>query len=113
MFGRPQRRSLTGLALCAALVCTLNVGSAIGKKPPPKPSGASLSALLALHGPSREKILLKGACKEKKLTWYTSFTDYQPVVAAFEKQYPCISVTTYQNTSTVPTKIAEEYAAGI
>jgi ABC-type Fe3+ transport system substrate-binding protein len=66
-----------------------------------------------LKGPDREKILIEGAKKEGKLTWYTTLIVDQavrPLLEGFGKKYPFIKVNYYRgNNSEVLEKAMNEH----
>jgi ABC-type Fe3+ transport system substrate-binding protein len=56
---------------------------------------ASVEEVMLYNKPDRQKILVDGARKEGKITWYTSLIIDQvvrPVKEAFEKKYPFIQI---------------------
>ena len=68
-----------------------------------------------MKSPDRQKILIEGARKEGKLTWYTTLIVDQvarPVKEAFEKEYPFIQTELFRgNSERVVQKILAEYQA--
>lgn len=70
-------------------------------------------AELALYrGPDRQKILVDGAKKEGKLTFYTSNTWMRKIAEAFGKKYPFIKVAVWRSGSKKLLKrVSEEYSA--
>ncbi|MFC1815452.1 ABC transporter substrate-binding protein [Thermodesulfobacteriota bacterium] len=71
-------------------------------------------AEIALYqGPDREKLLIEGAKKEGKLTFYNSHTWFRVVFQEFEKKYPFIKVLNWRSSSrSILKRVVEEYAAG-
>ena len=58
-------------------------------------STASVEEITLYNKPDRQKILVDGARKEGKITWYTSLIVDQvvrPLKEAFEKKYPFIQI---------------------
>jgi len=56
---------------------------------------ASVEEIALYNKPDRQKMLIEGARKEGKITWYTSLIIDQvvrPMKAAFEKEYPFLQV---------------------
>lgn len=76
---------------------------------------ATVEQAALMKGPDRHKILLEGAKKEAKLSWYTSLIVDQavrPIKAAFEKEYPFIQVEFFRgNTERIVQKVVSEYQA--
>jgi len=95
-------------ALFVVMVCP---GSASAANKPV--SGAELALY---KGADRQQILEEGAKKEGKLTFYTSGTIEQsvgPLVDAFKKRYPFISVDIWRaGTNALTPRIVEEFKAG-
>jgi iron(III) transport system substrate-binding protein len=61
----------------------------------PSARAASVEEIALLNKPDRQKILMEGAKKEGKISWYTSLIVDQvvrPVKEAFEKEYPFVQV---------------------
>jgi ABC-type Fe3+ transport system substrate-binding protein len=68
-----------------------------------------------LNKPDRQKILVEGAKKEGKISWYTSLIVDQvvrPVKEAFEKEYPFIQVEFFRaNSERIVQRMFSEYQA--
>lgn len=56
----------------------------------------STADLANYRGADREQMLLAGAKKEGKLTWYTSLTSHRDIANVFEAKYPGVKVETYR-----------------
>ncbi len=81
--------------------------SAAAKKP------MTLAELALYKGADRQKMLEEGAKKEGTLVFYTTGTQAQYLVKAFQKRYPYIKVELWRGgTDEVLPKILEEYKAG-
>ncbi len=76
---------------------------------------ATVEDVAMMKSPDRQKILIEGARKEGKLTWYTTLIVDQvsrPVKEAFEKEYPFIQTELFRgNSERVVQKILAEYQA--
>ncbi|HEU4345734.1 MAG TPA: extracellular solute-binding protein [Candidatus Binatia bacterium] len=76
---------------------------------------ASVETIAMMKAADRQKVLVDGAKKEGKLTWYTTLIVDQlvrPVKAAFEKEYPFIQIEFFRgNTERVVQKAVSEYQA--
>jgi iron(III) transport system substrate-binding protein len=77
--------------------------------------GASVDEIALYNKPDRQKILVEGARKEGKVTWYTTLIVDQlvrPVKEAFEKKYPFIQVEYFRgNSDRLVQKMIAEYQA--
>jgi ABC-type Fe3+ transport system substrate-binding protein len=77
--------------------------------------GATVEDVAVMKSADRQKILVEGARKEGKLTWYTTLIVDQvarPVKEAFEKEYPFIQTELFRgNSERVVQKILAEYQA--
>src|SRR5688572_10420416 len=92
----------------AALVCLI-AGSFV-----PSPlSAASVDEIALYNKPDRQKVLIEGAKKEGKVSWYTSLIVDQvvrPVKEAFEKEYPFLQVEYFRgNSERLVQKMFAEY----
>ena len=76
---------------------------------------ASIEEIALLNRADRQKILVEGAKKEGKLSWYTTLIVNQvvrPVKAAFEKEYPFLQLEFFRgNSERVVQKMFAEYQA--
>jgi ABC-type Fe3+ transport system substrate-binding protein len=76
---------------------------------------ASVEEIALLNKPDRQKILLEGAKKEGKISWYTSLIVDQvvrPVKEAFEKEYPFLQVEFFRaNSERIVQRMFSEYQA--
>jgi iron(III) transport system substrate-binding protein len=76
---------------------------------------ASVEEIALMNRADRQKILVEGAKKEGKVTWYTTLIVDQvirPVKAAFEKEYPFIQIEFFRgNSERVVQKMLAEYQA--
>jgi len=74
---------------------------------------ASVDEIALYNKPDRQKILVEGAKKEGKVSWYTSLIVDQvvrPVKEAFEKEYPFIQVEFFRgNSERLVQKMFAEY----
>ncbi len=74
-----------------------------------------MEEIALLNKPDRQKILVEGAKKEGKISWYTSLIVDQvvrPVTAAFEKEYPFIQVEFFRaNSERIVQRMFSEYQA--
>ncbi|HUR72521.1 MAG TPA: extracellular solute-binding protein [Candidatus Limnocylindrales bacterium] len=74
---------------------------------------ATVDEVMLYNKPDRQKILLEGAKKEGKITWYTSLIIDQvvrPVKEAFEKKYPFIQIEPFRgNSERIVQKMFAEY----
>jgi len=74
---------------------------------------ASVEEIALYNKPDRQKILVAGAKKEGKVSWYTSLIVDQvvrPVKEAFEKEYPFIQVEIFRgNSERLVQKMFAEY----
>jgi ABC-type thiamine transport system substrate-binding protein len=76
---------------------------------------ASVEEIALYNKPDRQKILVDGARKEGKVTWYTTLIVDQlvrPVKEAFEKKYPFLQVEYFRgNSDRLVQKMIAEYQA--
>ena len=74
---------------------------------------ATVDDVMLYNKPDRQKVLLEGAKKEGKITWYTSLIIDQvvrPVKEAFEKKYPFIQIEPFRgNSERIVQKMFAEY----
>jgi ABC-type Fe3+ transport system substrate-binding protein len=81
----------------------------------PSARAASVEEIALLNRPDRQKILVEGAKKEGKISWYTSLIVDQvvrPVKEAFEKEYPFIQVEFFRaNSERIVQRMFSEYQA--
>ena len=97
------------------LVSTLVLGITFATVTLPSARAASVEEIALLNKPDRQKILVEGAKKEGKISWYTSLIVDQvvrPVTAAFEKEYPFIQVEFFRaNSERIVQRMFSEYQA--
>ena len=83
--------------------------------PTPTVLAASVEEIALINKPDRQKILLEGAKKEGKISWYTSLIVDQvvrPVKEAFEKEYPFLQVEFFRaNSERIVQRMFSEYQA--
>src|ERR1051325_4664830 len=76
---------------------------------------ASVEEIALMNRADRQKILLEGAKKEGKISWYTTLIVDQvvrPVKEAFEKEYPFIQIEFFRgNSERLVQKMMAEYQA--
>jgi ABC-type Fe3+ transport system substrate-binding protein len=76
---------------------------------------ASVEEIALMSRADRQKILVEGAKKEGKVSWYTTLIVDQvvrPVKAAFEKEYPFIQIEFFRgNSERIVQKMLAEYQA--
>jgi len=74
---------------------------------------ATVDDVMLYNKPDRQKLLVEGAMKEKKITWYTSLIVDQvvrPIKEAFEKKYPFIAIDHFRgNSERIVQKMFSEY----
>src|SRR5512134_558306 len=74
---------------------------------------ASVEEIALYNKPDRQKILVDGARKEGKITWYTSLIVDQlvrPMKEAFEKKYPFLQIEHFRgNFERIVQKMFAEY----
>src|SRR6516164_8835812 len=77
--------------------------------------GASVEEIALYNKADRQKILIEGAKKEGKISWYTTLIVDQvvrPVKEAFEKEYPFLQVEYFRgNAERLVQKMFAEYQA--
>lgn len=83
--------------ITAALLVIVAAVPALSQTSPPVP----LSELASYAGADRERVLLEGAKREGKLSWYTTLAANQnkQIANAFEAKYPGIRVETFRTGS--------------
>jgi ABC-type Fe3+ transport system substrate-binding protein len=76
---------------------------------------ATVEEVALMNRSDRQKILVEGAKKEGKLSWYTTLIVDQvvrPVKAAFEKEYPFVQIEFFRgNSERIVQKMLAEYQA--
>ena len=81
----------------------------------PPANSATVEEIAMMKSADRQKILVEGAKKEGKLTWYSTLIVDQvvrPIKAAFEKEYPFVQIEFFRgNTERVVQKAVSEYQA--
>ena len=81
----------------------------------PLAAAATVEEIALMNSADRQKILVEGARKEGKVTWYTTLIVDQvvrPVKDAFEKEYPFIQVEFFRgNTERIVQRMIAEYQA--
>ena len=96
----------------AAVVCAIPVAALMG---PQQSVAASVEDIAMMKSADRQKILIEGAKKEGKITWYTTLIVDQvvrPVKEAFEKEYPFIQIDFYRgNAENLVRRMLAEYQA--
>ncbi len=74
---------------------------------------ATVDEIMLYNKPDRQKVLLEGARKEGKITWYTSLIIDQvvrPLKQAFETKYPFITIEPFRgNSERIVQKMFAEY----
>ncbi|MBM4264418.1 MAG: extracellular solute-binding protein [Deltaproteobacteria bacterium] len=95
---------LNGLLCCAFIFGWLGLAMA-----------ASVEDIANLKSADRQKILVEGAKKEGKVSWYTTLIVDQvvrPLKVAFEKEYPFITMEFFRaNTENIVQRMISEYSA--
>ena len=96
----------------AAVVFAITVAAQIA---PQQSVAASVEDIAMMKSADRQKILIEGAKKEGKITWYTTLIVDQvvrPVKEAFEKEYPFIQIDFYRgNAENLVRRMLAEYQA--
>jgi len=81
----------------------------------PSSAVATVEEIALMNRPDRQKILIEGAKKEGKISWYTTLIVDQvvrPVKDAFEKEYPFLQVEFFRgNAERLVQKMFAEYQA--
>lgn len=99
------RQSLLGCFLCLVLVAAM-----FGRV-----TGASVEDIATLKSAERQKILVEGAKKEGKVSWYTTLIVDQvvrPLKVAFEKEYPFLQMEFFRgNSENIVQRMISEYSA--
>ncbi len=85
------------ILFAAVLFVLLSAGPALSQGGKP----SSLAELASYTGPDRQRLLVEGAKREGKVSWYTTLAAYQnkQIVKAFEARYPGVKVETYRTGS--------------
>lgn len=100
----------TWLYLCVFINVSIilpDCGFTAAKKP------STLAELALYKGADRQQILEEGAKQERALTFYTSGTESQRIVDAFEKKYPFIRVERWRSSIAEQiSKTVEEFKSG-
>jgi iron(III) transport system substrate-binding protein len=85
----------------------------LGSLSPDAPHAASVDPIALYNKPDRQQVLIGGAKKEGKISWYTSLIVDQvvrPVKEAFEKEYPFLQVEYFRgNSERLVQKMFSEY----
>lgn len=123
--GTPARRplQLIGTIAAAALIAaacggspsspSTGGGSGAADSADAKAAQAVYDKFNAMKGEERTKALVEAANAEGELAIYTSNTDIDKVVEAFEDKYPDIDVSVYRaNSETVLQRVVQEQGAG-
>jgi hypothetical protein len=90
LFSRRQRQRTSLIVLLASMILIRST------------SAATVEEIALMSRPDRQKILVEGAKKEAKVTWYTTLIVDQvvrPVKEAFEKEYPFIQMEYFRGNS--------------
>ena len=103
LFSRRQRQRKSLIVLLASMILIRST------------SAATVEEIALMSRPDRQKILVEGAKKEAKVTWYTTLIVDQvvrPVKEAFEKEYPFIQMEYFRgNSERIVQKMLAEYQA--
>ena len=95
-----------GISLAAMFFLTVPLMSA---------RAASVEDISMMKSAERQKLLVEGAKKEGKVTWYTTLIVDQvvrPIKEAFEKEYPFVQLEYYRgNSENVVQRVISEYQA--
>ena len=95
-----------GIALAASSFLSIPLFSA---------RAASVEDVSMMRSAERQKLLVEGAKKEGKVTWYTTLIVDQvvrPIKEAFEKEYPFVQLEYYRgNSENVVQRVIAEYQA--
>ncbi|HME61895.1 MAG TPA: extracellular solute-binding protein [Candidatus Binatia bacterium] len=85
----------------------------LGSLSPDAPHAASVDPIALYNKPDRQQVIIGGAKKEGKISWYTSLIVDQvvrPVKEAFEKEYPFLQVEYFRgNSERLVQKMFSEY----
>ncbi len=102
-----NRWGVLRFAVVVAVAATMGLSQFAG--------AASVEEIALMNRADRQKLLVEGAKKEGKVSWYTTLIVNQvvrPVKAAFEKEYPFLQVEFFRgNSSRVVQKMLSEYQA--
>ena len=97
-------RNLNNISI-VVLLLVMGVGTTCG--------AATVDEVMLYNKPDRQKVLLEGAKKEGKITWYTSLIIDQvvrPLKEAFEKKYSFIQIEHFRgNSERIVQKMFAEY----
>src|SRR4030095_14283813 len=97
----------TSISISTLLVTILVLSSSV--------SAATVEEIATMKSTERQKILVEGAKREGKLSWYTTLIVDQvvrPVKEAFEKEYPFVQVEFFRgNSERIVQKMLAEYQA--
>ena len=101
-----------GMRTCTSFLCSVAVLLAASVA---NCSAASVEEIALYNKSDRQKILLEGAKREGKISWYTTLIVDQvvrPVKEAFEKEYPFLQVEYFRgNSERLVQKMFAEYQA--
>src|SRR5688500_9049077 len=104
-----RRSTMNCFRMFATVFVLLMTGSFI----PSTSRAAAVDAIALYNKPDRQKVLIEGAKKERKVSWYTSLIVDQvvrPVKEAFEKEYPFLQVEYFRgNSERLVQKMFAEY----
>ncbi len=96
-------------------VCLVTAAMAVAILTARSSLAATVESIALMKSPDRQKLLVEGAKKEGKLTWYSTLIVDQvvrPVKEAFEKEYPFIQIEYFRgNSERVVQKVIAEYQA--
>ena len=88
---------------------------AVTFSPASRATAAAVEEIALLNKTDRQKILVEGAKKEGKISWYTSLIVDQvvrPVKEAFEKEYPFVQIDFFRaNSERIVQRMFSEYQA--
>ena len=97
----------TSISISTLLMTILVLSSSV--------SAATVEEIATMKSAERQKILVEGAKREGKLSWYTTLIVDQvvrPVKEAFEKEYPFVQVEFFRgNSERIVQKMLAEYQA--
>jgi hypothetical protein len=103
LFSRRQRKKLSLIVLLTSMAFIQTT------------SAATVEEIALMNRADRQKILVEGAKKEGKVSWYTTLIVDQvvrPVKEAFEKEYPFIQMEYFRgNSERIVQKMLAEYQA--
>src|SRR5437867_10149874 len=97
----------------SAFCILFSLGAGIGLVP--SSTAATVEEIALMNRADRQKVLIEGAKKEGKISWYTTLIVNQvvrPVKDAFEKEYPFLQVEFFRgNSERIAQKVLAEYQA--